>query len=918
MAPAVPFALLGAVQLSAVAVWLGVAVAACFPRLRRPTTPLIVVGAAAVAAADVLTTLHLDVGQSDALAWLRFAGLALVLLGPLLSRLRISAAAPAGLPAIIAPLGARPTPAILGGVAGLAAAALTALRARRPGADRQVAIAFGVGLFFTGVSAALADPARTALPAALALLASRAAGSLGLIIGLALLARANLLGKLVGAIVAGVVAMAIGAVAVVGLGVTSEIQHDQSNRLQSVGRAEVNALRSVETRASLLARTVTACPTVRELPTCVRLPEELTSDPDVFIAIGLPSRGGAVRLAVPPLYSATLDQRARAELKQSLVVQSQLLHVGEAADDEMVLGAVDRRLAVVAAAGGPATADASARPKYVSIYGIWLGDAYLRQLGGQVGYGVSVIADGKVVNSSLGAVGRAQVETAFRSVRDQLAQPDSTPVVPAQGHAPTVAFVPVDSSSNGDVRVATLAVSQPAGPALAGQRNVLRRLVITALAVLLVVALLSFALSQRIAEPVRRLTVAARRVRSGDLNTAVALPGRDEVGSLSRAFDAMTSSLRGLTDDLRQAAAQEAALRARLETVVESLTDGLLTTDAADIVTSANPMALSLLARDLDDVLGRKLTEALDVRAPDGSQLLDGGSTVRLGADAVLRRTDGQEVPVRVAVAPLTDEPGRVVVVSDRTREREVERLKTEFLSNVSHELRSPLTPIRGYAEMLARRPELPPQQIREFVGEILAGTARMNRAVELLMDVAALEAGRVSPRRRVVTASSLVSGRLAAWKARYPDRTKDFRRRVAAGLPAIDVDPDWLAKALDELADNAVKYTAAGTPITLTATSMDGSVRLAVRDAGAGIDTSRLGELLGDFSQADASETRHVGGMGLGLGFVTRVVAQLGVSLHVESTPGQGSEFAVDVPAAMPARPRRAAGKRQPGARRR
>jgi PAS domain S-box-containing protein len=361
----------------------------------------------------------------------------------------------------------------------------------------------------------------------------------------------------------------------------------------------------------------------------------------------------------------------------------------------------------------------------------------------------------------------------------------------------------------------------------------------------------------------------------------------------------MTTSLRTLTGDLRASAVEEARLRGRLETVVSSMTDGLLTTDRQGVVVAANPMALELLGRRESQIVGHILTNVVDVRGPDGAALLTRGETP-LVVDATLYRSDGEQIPVRLARSPLADQRGEVVVLSDRTREREVERLKTEFLSTVSHELRTPLTPIRGYAEMLSRRPDLPKERVQSFVAEILAGTVRMSRAVELLVDVAALDAGRVSPQQDEVAVDKLVDDRLAAWRARYPERANDLHRRVAAKLPAVEVDVGWLGKALDELADNAVKYTDPGTSITLAASrSRNGAVSIAVRDAGNGIDTDRLAELLGDFSQADSSDTRNVGGMGLGLGFVTRVADALGLTLEVSSEPGKGSEFAIEVPVA-------------------
>jgi signal transduction histidine kinase len=346
----------------------------------------------------------------------------------------------------------------------------------------------------------------------------------------------------------------------------------------------------------------------------------------------------------------------------------------------------------------------------------------------------------------------------------------------------------------------------------------------------------------------------------------------------------------------REVDEQDASIRVRLQTVVSSMTDGLLTTGPDGRVTTANARALDLVGRSEPDVMGRLLAEVADVRDGAGTPLLAGQG--RLEADAQLRRPDGTELAVRVAAAPLEDGGGWVVLLADRTHEREVERIKTEFLANVSHELRTPLTPIRGYAELLSRNPHLSSARAREFLGEILSSTARLSRVVDLLVDVATLEAGRVTPIRRTVPVDAVVAERLAAWKLRFPARAADLRRRVQGGLPDLVVDAYWLDKALDELVDNAVKYSPAGSTITLAASAgPDGTVRLSVRDNGPGVDTSRLAELLGDFSQADGSETRSSGGMG----FVRRVAEPLGMTVTVMSRPGAGSDFALDVPTGNP-----------------
>jgi PAS domain S-box-containing protein len=405
-------------------------------------------------------------------------------------------------------------------------------------------------------------------------------------------------------------------------------------------------------------------------------------------------------------------------------------------------------------------------------------------------------------------------------------------------------------------------------------------------------------LGRRTVDPVRRLTAAAERVRTGDLATRTGVGGSDEVGVLARAFDAMTGSLEQVQGDLRASAA-------RLETVLASMSDGLVAADGTGCTTGVNRAARALAGLP-DDVEGRPLAEVLDLRTPGGEPLPLDPDAVR-DEPALVHRPDGTTTPVRVAVTRLAgEEEGLVVVLRDTTQEAEVERMKTEFLSNVSHELRTPLTPIRGYADLLASRSGLTEKQVQTFAGTVLAEALKMNRVVDLLVDVAAVEAGRAAIEPRAVRVTELLDARLAAWRERAPERADDLRRRAAAGLPPVAVDPSWLGKVLDELVDNALKYSPAGTPVVLTAAPEGDRVRLAVRDAGPGVDAAS-DRLFTSFEQVDGSATRRVGGLGLGLSFVRRVAQDAGWPLTVTSPlgGGRGSEFALDVPVAVsPATP--------------
>jgi signal transduction histidine kinase len=254
----------------------------------------------------------------------------------------------------------------------------------------------------------------------------------------------------------------------------------------------------------------------------------------------------------------------------------------------------------------------------------------------------------------------------------------------------------------------------------------------------------------------------------------------------------------------------------------------------------------------------------------------------------------------------LPDGQGAVYLLRDVTAARQLEQAKTEFLANASHELRAPLTPILGYADLLGRHSDLSRNQIDAMAHSIAGSTRRMSRVVDLLVDVAALDAGRVHAAPEAIEVGAFVAGRLADWRIRVPDRAGDLGRRVASGLQPVLADRALLTQAIDELVDNALKYTEPGVSVTVAAArgAVPERILLTVRDTGAGLDPVRQESLLGAFTQADASATRAREGLGLGLAYVARVVAVLGGQLSVNSEPGSGAAFTIDVPAA-PARPR-------------
>ncbi|HVE74249.1 MAG TPA: ATP-binding protein [Mycobacteriales bacterium] len=878
MEAAVPFALLGSVTLLAVVGWLALAATVIASRPGLLRVALVAAGAALLSAVDVRTALLFGESGADDLPLVRAAGFLLVgaglYAGGLLPR-------PTALPGVVVPLAAAPAPALVAAAAGIAAA-VGALAGRRDLAGLLVAGALGLA----GLASALAPIADDQQAAALAVLALRAGAAAALIVGLLLLARASLLGKVVAAILAGVVLMAGAAVGVVGSTVVASYDAQAASLVEQAADARVLALRTTSSGGRLVAVIAEkACTTAPQCDQALRLfrSDDLASD----FVVRLPQNGPPLLVAGPrPLSSAEILGLRNSRAVQTVFSGERGRRTDELSSTVQLTGS-PRQVALIAVRAGTRPAPERA-PNSVLVYGVRLDDTYAATDNAEQGYGFSVIVGGQVVASNLSGPERREVqEIAASAEADVGIPPDGVTVAPV-GARPTVHLRGLGGGSGEPVGL--LAVSREAEFSLQAQREALRDLLVTALATTLLVGLIALLLGRRTVDPVRRLTAAAGRVAAGDLSATAAVRSRDEVGTLSRAFDTMTGSLGRASEELRAGAA-------RLQTVLESMSDGLIATDATGRITSINRAALTMAgAADPAAALGQPLENVLEIRNVAGNRLTVRGSR-SLERVGEVHGLDGTVTPVSLAATPLEGGDGLVLVLRDTTQEREMDRMKTEFLSNVSHELRTPLTPIRGYADLLASRSEsLQPQQVATFAGTILAESLKMNRVVDLLVDVAAIEAGRVVATPRAVPPRLLVADRIEAWE----DRAPGLRRRVSGGLPAVLVDPEWVGKALDELIDNAVKHTPVGTRITVIAepSPQAGQVRIAVRDTGPGIAAADQESLFTSFAQVDGSATRRVGGLGLGLSFVRRLAEDAGYGLTVTSTVGSGTEFALDLPA--------------------
>ena len=273
-------------------------------------------------------------------------------------------------------------------------------------------------------------------------------------------------------------------------------------------------------------------------------------------------------------------------------------------------------------------------------------------------------------------------------------------------------------------------LSTPATSVLSARTQLYRTLFLIALGgTILALALAAFT-GDRITAGVRRLTNVAARIEAGETSERADITGEDEVALLGSAFDSMVGAVEEQAAALQAAADDETRLRNRLEAVVAGMTDALVAVDDGGFITDFNRAAEELLGcpptgpRTVDP--GPRRHRGRGRRGPDGAAGRPASPTV--GALASVRHTGADDIPVAVSsgalLGPAGEVAGRVVVIRDLRREREVEQMKTEFLSRIGHELRTPLTGIMGYADILLRR-HVTAERAREWHDEILRAGRR-------------------------------------------------------------------------------------------------------------------------------------------------------------------------------------------------
>lgn len=416
--------------------------------------------------------------------------------------------------------------------------------------------------------------------------------------------------------------------------------------------------------------------------------------------------------------------------------------------------------------------------------------------------------------------------------------------------------------------------------------RVQRSVAVAAFIALIVGLLLAVLAGRSVARPLVAISSAARAIAAG---TPPRFPHSriPEIDALVRALRQMHVQLNERFVALRHEQAETAAL-------VESMVEGVLASDARGRISLANSAALKLLGYG-DNAELPELAQLF--RAKPAREIVD---EVLSGNSIMAREIDVDGKTMLVSARPLPT-GGAVVVLHDLTEVRRLETVRRDFVANVSHELKTPLTSISGYAETLvAEQPDN--ETTRRFLRVIRDNAHRMQRLVDSLLDLSRIESGTWRPETESLDLGTVVREAWTELAERSARRGVSLEPDLAPGAGMVRADPGALDQVLRNVLENALRYAPQGSAITLRSRAQDNGVLISISDEGPGIAREHLPRIFERFYRADLARSRDDGGTGLGLAIVRHLVEAHGGRVDAHSVLGEGATISCWFPAGIAA----------------
>ncbi|MEW5796711.1 MAG: ATP-binding protein [Candidatus Zixiibacteriota bacterium] len=456
----------------------------------------------------------------------------------------------------------------------------------------------------------------------------------------------------------------------------------------------------------------------------------------------------------------------------------------------------------------------------------------------------------------------------------------------------TMIYVAVPVLANGEL-VGVVRASQPMAALEPALSPLYGRLVIAAALVVVAATVISVFVFQRLTRPLVVLKQGAERFASGDLSSRLPVPDTEEIAALAEAMNQMAEQL-----DIRIRTIIEQ--RNEREAVFAAMTESVLAVDANDRIVSVNRGAIDMLGLDPQKSVGESVFGVVRVSALQDLIRQAAADTGSVETELVLAGNGDRHILARAN--QLRDAAGKVVgvvvVLNDITRQKQLENMRRDFVANVSHELKTPITAIRGSVETLLEGETGSAEESRRFLEMIDRQSRRIGWLVDDLLSLARIEDQSAKGETRFSRhpIRDIIDSSVQACAAQAEGKNIALKVTCDPVLQA-DVDRPQLEQAIINLIDNAIRYSENGTQVNIDARIDAGQLAVSVQDQGCGIEPRHFSRIFERFYRVDTARSRVSGGTGLGLAIVKHVALAHGGTVSVQSTPEVGSTFRLSLP---------------------
>ncbi|MBA4422489.1 MAG: hypothetical protein C0390_05220 [Syntrophus sp. (in: bacteria)] len=427
------------------------------------------------------------------------------------------------------------------------------------------------------------------------------------------------------------------------------------------------------------------------------------------------------------------------------------------------------------------------------------------------------------------------------------------------------------------------------GPIDQLRQTVLKDLILVVFFSLLIALLFSL----RLISPLRKLAAFTEKARTGNISGQIRIESRDEIGALAE-------NINGMVEVLHKKIRNADEERRKLQAVFTGMVEGIVVLDAHNRIETINRGMEEIIGSRSSEICGRTLIETF--RNVPLHDALERFGTTREKVVQEITLEGENPVILDVTISAVQGEDGgeqkTMLVFHDVTRLKKLERIRTDFVANVTHEIRTPLTAIIGFVETLQQGAVDNRGKTLEFLQTINENAQRLNRLVDDLLTLTGIELGETNFHWERLTIEDALDQALAVVTARIIEKNLTLLKEIHPDLPPIKADRDRLIQILLNILDNAVKFTPEGGTITVTASpgaKQDLIVRIA--DTGVGISKGEIPRLGERFYRADKARSRGLGGTGLGLSIVKHLMTVHQGRMVIESSLGRGTTVSLHFP---------------------